>query len=284
MLPDHVTLVLLRVLAFAIIAGAIWYRRHTWRMRWEGGITLQLALQLVAMWLCAPGTDALARYVHLPELVGVHQVETFLGNCVFLGAVAVVAANMLTRIADDDNEAQALVQQRLLPIVSAAPALMLGCLVSSQAPLHEALDLFDVHPDGWLRAYWCIYFGALIAVVSIALWALNIIADDPAQRAVARIWQAALWCGAVGCVVGLINAFVAAPLGWAIWYATAAEAVTCAVLAARSWRIRMRPYRGLLAATRTTQRELRADTVEAHRLRVGALAQAPQRHDGHAAS
>ncbi|ALF00479.1 hypothetical protein SEA_MUFASA_45 [Mycobacterium phage Mufasa] len=270
MLHD-VTIASLRVLAFAIIAGAIWYRRHTWRLRWEGGITLQLALQSVAIWLCSPSADALARKVHLPELVGVHQAETYLGQCVFLGAVAVVTTNMLTRVADDDDEAQMLVQQRVMPIITLAPALMLACLVSSEAPLHEALDLFDVHPDAWLRAYWCVYLGALIALVGIALWALSIIADDPAQRAVARVWQGALWCGIVGCTAGLINAFVEAPLGWAVWYATAAEGVTCAVLAARSWRIRMRPYRGLLAAVRTTQRELRADTVEAHRLRVSQL-------------
>ncbi|AJA43718.1 hypothetical protein MILLY_45 [Mycobacterium phage Milly] len=272
-----------RIGIIALVAWVVWERRHTWRLRWESGITLQLVLQAAGLALCAPGLTLVSgRALH--SLTGQHHLDDFLGHVCYLLAAAVIAANMVARVADDDDEANLIVRKTITPVLSLAVPLMLAAHIKSGAPLDEYLDMTAVPPDWWLRLYWIVYCAATAALLLLGIWALGIIADDKSQRQMARVWRCGLWCGVCAAAATLVNGLSDWSFGERLWLGAYLLAGIVAVLAVRSWRRRMRPYRGLLTATRTTQRELRADTVEAHRLRVGALAKAPQRHDGHTAS
>lgn len=246
--------------AVTALFAAAWYRRHSWSYRWEQPITLHLILLGVGLTLTG---HLLAPRGTLPQCIYANSLDTYIGDVMILLAFAVLASNMLTRVSDDDTEAQQLIKQRVMPIVTAAPALMLATLTLGNPTLStDSDDLLAAKFDGWMVAYWCILFTSIGACAAMSSWALRIIAEDEKQRAGAHTWQLAMQFTLAACAAGIANAFIAMPIGWLVWVLGLAASATAAAAATMSWRRRMQPFRLLMHFMHTTRRELRDNDIE----------------------
>ncbi|AHB79576.1 hypothetical protein PBI_VALIDUS_46 [Mycobacterium phage Validus] len=258
----------LRSAVLILMAGVVHYRRLSWSMPvpYERGITLFLALQAVGLWLSGPlPTFGLCGLLH--QLTGVEALDDLLGPLFYVLSFAVLAVNMLYRVADDDADGARLAWWAVLvPTLGVSVPVMLWSFSQASG---DASVLLNVHPEAVLRIYQCASFGAVGWLSFVAYLALRIIATDHAQRQVARDWQITLHVGITGAALGVADALTpGVGLGRLTWWGTAAVGAATALIAARSWHRQMRSARKLLHATRTTRRELDGDTIEAHRLRV----------------
>ncbi|ARQ95486.1 hypothetical protein I5G81_gp47 [Mycobacterium phage Shandong1] len=265
-----VALVVARTITVLFMVSVVVYRRRTFGVPWESGITIQLALQCAGLWLCGP----LASFLLGPplhRLTGRYHFEDLLGAILYVIATAVIAANMFQRVARDDAEAQRLVGRVLWPVITLVPTFLAACYwCSDLVREYDGLLLLDVEPDLPLCVLWCTVYATCGAHMLLAAWSLQIIADDPEQRHIAREWQVALYCGVFACIAGTINSFMPTGTRWddLSWIGQIGIGAVTAYICARSWYRQMRTAKMLLKYTRTKRRERRADTLEAHRRRI----------------
>ncbi|AXQ63216.1 membrane protein [Mycobacterium phage Collard] len=249
----------------AVVPGLIavvWYRRRTWSNRWEQPITLHLVLLTIGI---TAATHLVSVAGPFSQLIYTHGIDTYIGDVAALFGLAVIASTMLTRVSFDDHDAQRLIDQRVMPIVTLAPALMFGAtLMRTPGPgfrdpevLFPSTEYWLIVTDWWHAAYWCIFYISCAVLASIAAWAARIIATDKLNRVGAHMWLLAMRCTVFACVIGIINAMLPVHLSWLVWMASALVATIAAVAAFTSWRRRMKPFRRLLRFTHTTREERR---------------------------
>ncbi|QQV92646.1 hypothetical protein SEA_PSYCHO_41 [Mycobacterium phage Psycho] len=249
----------------AVVPGllaVIWYRRRTWSNRWEQPITLHLVLLTIGI---AVATHLVSVAGPFSQLIYAHGIDTYIGDVAALFGTAVIASTMLARVSFDDHDAQRLIDQRVMPIVTLAPALMFAAtLVRTPGPGLRQREVLLQPTEGWLpvtdwwhAAYWCVFYTSCAILASVAAWAVRIIATDERNRASAHMWLLAMRFTVFACLIGIINALLPVHLGWLVWLAVALVSTIAAAAAFTSWRRRMKPFRRLLRFTHTTREERR---------------------------
>ncbi|ASR85928.1 hypothetical protein SEA_PEANAM_44 [Mycobacterium phage Peanam] len=268
----------LRVAAVATMAAVVYYRRLSWRMivPCEMGITLFIALQALGLWLSGPlPTFGLCTVLY--RLTGQHHLDNLLGPVLYVCAFGVLAANMLYRIADDDADAHRMIGLGvMLPVLGGGLPVMIAAFLATRGRNGERGNaLLNEQPSTALRIFEHGTFSTVAWLSIVSCFALRIIATDPAQRQVARDWSIALKVCAGAAVLACLDAATPhAGLGHFTWWGTACVGAATALIAARGWHRHMRTARTLLRVTRTRRSELRADTLESHRLRLLLAAEA----------
>ncbi|ALF01417.1 membrane protein [Mycobacterium phage Mdavu] len=276
---------ILRAAVLALMVCVILYRRLSWRglVPLERGITAHLVLQAAGVWMAGQMSSAtLGRALY--HATGRHHLDDLLGAILYMTSCAVLARNMLHRIADDDQDAARMTWYGVtLPIVGVSIPLTVTAFLSSNVPNSCDMALLDsVQPDAALRLYWCTVFATICALAVVTILALRIIATDPVQRHVAQDWQTAQLIAIAMCAVGATHAALPTlEATWVLWWwGMLGAAAMTAYISARGWRRHMRHTRKLLRATRTSQRELSSDTVESHRLRIKRPERPTRRDEG----
>ncbi|AJK27368.1 hypothetical protein PBI_KRATIO_39 [Mycobacterium phage Kratio] len=242
--------------------AVVWYRRRTWSNRWEQPITLHLVLLIVAL---VAATHIVSVAGPFSQLIYTHGIDTYIGDVAALFGMAVITSTMLARVSFDDHDAQHLIDQRVMPIVTLAPALMFAAtLLRTPGPGVRQPEVLFPSPADWLivtdwwhAAYWCIFYTACGALAVIAAWAARIIATDRRNRFGARMWLFSMQCTMLTCFVGVLNALLPVHLSWLVWLLSALVCATAAAAAFLSWRRRMQPFRQLLRFTHITREERR---------------------------
>ncbi|AXQ53062.1 hypothetical protein SEA_RANDO14_42 [Mycobacterium phage Rando14] len=257
-----------RVAVILLIATA-WYRRRSLSNRWQQPITLHLILLAVGM---TAATDLVAVRGSIAKLTYTDWLGTYIGDVATIFGFAALASTMLARVSFNDIDAQHLVNQRVMPIATLAPALMLAARIESQPndparppELFPATEGWLSVADGWQIAYCCAFYVGCGTLAAIAAWAARIITTDPRSRFGAHLWIFAMRCTALSCVVGVVNAVTVLQISWLVWMLSAIGAITSATAAWLSWRKRLQPFRRLLQFTRTTRGERRTFNTRARR-------------------
>ncbi|QFP94831.1 membrane protein [Mycobacterium phage Marshawn] len=260
-------LVAVRTVTIVFMLSVLVYRRHTWRIKWERGITLFVAIQAAALFLCGPVSSITVGEV-LYQLTGLHDLDNLLGCVAYVLAFGTIAGSMLWRVGADDHDGAALVTRGIIaPAFGVAIPLMVASFLASDAVQFDpALSLPEVHPDAALRVFLCTVYATCALFMLYSLLALRIISQDARQAQVARDWRRAMLCGVLGCAAGVVDTLVPTlEASWVMWVAICALGASCAYIAGRAWRRRMAPYRKLHRAVRTRRRKRRTETVHERR-------------------
>ncbi|AIM50376.1 hypothetical protein PBI_OMNICRON_43 [Mycobacterium phage Omnicron] len=247
--------------AVILLIAAAWYRRRSWSNRWQQPITLHLILLAVGM---TAATDLVSVRGSIAKLTYTDWLGTYIGDVATIFGFAALASTMLARVSFNDTDAQHLVSQRVMPIVTLAPAFMLAARIESQPntptqppELFPATEGWLAVADGWQIAYCCTFYIGCGTLAAITAWAAHIVATDPRSRFGARLWVFAMRCTTLACLVGVVNAVTVLQISWLVWILSAIGAIASAAAAWLSWRKRMQPFRRLLQFTHTTRGERR---------------------------
>jgi hypothetical protein len=197
------TIVTIPVLVLA--AWCLWVRREAWRRGNDRTIALAIGLHGAGYLLCIPLLGCWLGGL-LFHLTGMTHIRDYLGHLCFIAAsttiITVVAARLMP-----DNEIERFMRRVEIPNAFAAGGMLL-CLLGSDTLRHLPIsaDFFEVHPDGWLRAYWLIFAAANVQMVRVFLELLWALREDPRNYTTATllIASARVWC--IAFVVIVINA------------------------------------------------------------------------------
>ncbi|WNO27525.1 membrane protein [Mycobacterium phage Ageofdapage] len=266
-----VAFIVLRWFVCVVALAAVLLRWRSFRILHEGLLTSALLLQLLGAALS--GTVAsmtLGRIIY--GATGIWHLEDWLGRTLYLFSAGAIAVSMLHRVCDDD-EVRLYFARWVAPWLYLVPVVTLALHVSSPAlrephTHHNMLDM-PATDIGIVGATALHYYATthLLAVAVVCLWH---IAHDEHQGRIAVLWMVALSFCIACCGLATASAFMATQ------HAVTAIVSLCGYVTtvmlslclAWSWFTKLRPYRGLIRATRTSRREVREDTAEAHRRRL----------------
>lgn len=249
-LHSHATVACLVAVTCAVVVKAIWARRWTLRATSdqvkisERTITASLLLQLIALFLMSPLSSASAgRWLH--AISGQWNLDTWIGHCLCLSAVAMIVVNVRCRLDISHDELRREVKYRFeLPITVIAPV-MLAFLACSPNADHDWPDLFDSPTDYWLDAYWTVFCTFGIYLVGGAVRALLILRRDARNRHTATIYLAACIAGIACSLARIVTTWIDYDEGAEVfWAGMCMFSLAFAVGANRSWRQKVRQMTG----------------------------------------
>ena len=152
--------------ALAVLAAgwALWVRRDSFGSRWDGGITVGVALYGLGSVLESPWPAVAAASF---PLTGTYYLLPVLGNISYLAGTAVGLKSFYVRLLPD-AEIGRFMRTWIAPVLAVAAPVMLVCVLASPATATMPADfLYGVPLDGWLRIYFTTYFLS----VTMLLWA-----------------------------------------------------------------------------------------------------------------
>lgn len=173
---------------FVLLIACLWVRRRSWHVRWYRAVTIAVALQGAALAMITPEITGRASRA-LAHLTGTPHLRDYGAHVLFLAAGAALGYAVLCRLVPDERA------ERILRLGSGAlgavAVLMLLLLTSSVNADLSRNDILDVHPDGWLIAYWTVFLTALAFISSALIWLLRILRNDQPSRTPATLFIAA---------------------------------------------------------------------------------------------
>lgn len=266
-----VAFIVLRWFVCAVALAAVLLRWRSFRILHEGLLTSALLLQLLGAALCGSASSmTLGRIIY--QATGIWHLDDWLGRTFYLFSAATIAVSMLHRVCDDD-EVRTYFARWIAPSLYLVPVVTLALHMSSpalRAPRvhHNMLDMpaTDVGIVGTTALNYCATLH-LLAVAVLCLWH---IAHDERQGRIAVAWIVALAFCIACCALATASAFMTTQhaITAIISLCGYVTTIILSVCLAWSWWTKIRPYRGLIRATRTSRRALRDDTAEAHRRRL----------------
>lgn len=227
----------LAMLVMSVIGWCVWVRRHSWRFRWDGILTMSVALQGAGFLLCTP-TQSLTISRFLFSIVGTAHVRDFVGHGCFMSAASCVAAAAGYRLVDDEHFHRLL--RRIEYPSAIAAVLMLVCLLQSRALKTPGTgDFLAVPCDGWLTTYWLTYSAICIYILGYMARLLLVLRRDPRNRVTANLFIAAIAVGHIAIAAVAVHAFGGTvPVTW-IWVPLATASALAATASTWSWRGRI---------------------------------------------
>ena len=231
---------ILIAITIGCIAWSLWIRRVTWKCRWEGAATLNIALQGAAVVLMSPwASETIGQALH--ALTGKWNLEDYIGHDCYIVAASAIVYNALGRL-QDDNAMQASFKQYVeRPATLCIPLLLTTFSLGNGAAIYRP-DFFEVPTDFWLNAYWLLLCGTLIYLLVYGSRALLILRKDPRSRRIANVYLAASASGITACVVRIATAYVtpiqALEGGTLVWFFACMCGAGFALASAHSWRIK----------------------------------------------
>lgn len=229
-------LCIVNALVLPVGVWALWVRRDTVRSRWDAPISAGIALFTIGATLDSPWAEAAEASF---PLTGKFYVMNFFGHaCYLLGATRGLKAVALRLMPDD--ALRVFMRTRILPPVLLAVGVMLACLVASPRTSElSAANLYFVAPDGWLVAYWVVYFLTLTGLNAVAIYGAFTLRSGP--RSVTHdLLVAATALGTLACW-GFLGAIVTGQhrlIEILAWPGSQIAIVAGAVACALSWRHR----------------------------------------------
>lgn len=233
---------LLVIPVFVLIVRCVWIRRHSWRLRWHGALTLAIALQGVGYALSAPiQSRGLGHLLFM--LTGTAHVRDYFAHLCFLASagslIYMTAKRLLT-----DRQTDRFMRRVEIP-GGVAAAGMLVCLVSSRSLHHQPHpkeDFFEVPCDGWLIAYWLIYLGLSTYLLLCLVDLMFALREDPRNRLTATLYITAVRIGFVTIAVAgtkILEPSRHISAVW-IWAPLCVSSSLVALASAHSWQRRQR--------------------------------------------
>ncbi|QWY82124.1 membrane protein [Mycobacterium phage MeaningOfLife] len=266
-----VAFIVLRWIVCVVALAAVLLRWRSFRILHEGLLTSALLLQLLGAALC--GTVAsmtLGRTIY--QAIGVWHLEDWLGRTLYLFSAGAIAVSMLHRVCDDD-EVRVFFARWVAPWLYLTPVVTLALQVSSPALRepsvhHNMLDMPAT--DIGIVGATALHYYATMHLLAVAVTCLWHIAHDEHQGRTAVLWIIALAFCIACCGLAVASAFMTTQHAITAMISVCGYVTTVMLSAclAWSWWTKIRPYRGLIRATRTSRRALRDDTAEAHRRRL----------------
>ncbi|ASR77974.1 hypothetical protein I5G95_gp60 [Mycobacterium phage Bella96] len=266
-----VAFIVLRWFVCVVALAAVLLRWRSFRILHEGLLTSAVLLQLLGSALCGSvASMTLGRIIY--QATGIWHLEDWLGRTLYLFSAGAIAVSMLHRIFDDD-EVPVQFARWVAPGLYLVPILTLALHMSSPAlrEPHVAHNMLDMPAtDIGIVGTTALNYYATLHLLLVAVTCLWHIAHDARQGRTAVAWIVALSFCIACCGIAMAYAFMdARPAVTAIisicGYVTTVMLSLCL---AWSWYTKIHPYRGLIRATRTSRRAVRADTAEAHRRRL----------------
>ena len=230
------------VLAAAVITAiscSVWIRRTSWRMRWDGVLTLGVALQAAGFLLTIPTQSRMvSRFLF--SIIGTAHVRDWIGHVCFMSAASCVVYAAAFRLVDDAHLGRVL--KRLEYPSAVAAAVMLMCLLHARVLKTPGVgDFFAVPCDGWLTGYWLTYSGICIYILGYMVRLLWVLRRDPRNRISANVFITAVHVGyiAIGAIIWHALGVVVS-VAW-LWIPLATASALAATASAWSWRGRIIP-------------------------------------------
>ena len=149
-----------------VAAWALWVRRDPAHSRWDRPISAGIALFAVGAVLDSPWAGAAAASFPITG-------KFYLLNCAghisyLLGATRGLKA-VAQRLMPDDAIGPFMRTRILTPVLLAAVVMLVCLLASPRTSEMPAANLYFVTPDGWLVAYWAVYFLTLTGLNAVAV-------------------------------------------------------------------------------------------------------------------
>jgi hypothetical protein len=223
--------------AIAVLSAcwALWVRRHSFGSRWDGGITVGVALYGLGSALESPWPSLSAASF---PLTGTYYLLPVLGNICYLAGTAVGLKSCYIRLLPD-AEIGRFMRTWIAPVVGVAAAVMLWCAIASpRTSTMPADSLYGLHLDGWLRVYFVTYFLSASMLLWAAVFGGFRLREGPNSGAVVPL-MAIAFTGSLACLWHLVaivsgrDQHAAALLGG--YLATTVTALACGI----SWRRRV---------------------------------------------
>ncbi|QXO13970.1 membrane protein [Mycobacterium phage Illumine] len=266
-----VAFIALRWFVCVVALAAVLLRWRSFRILHEGLLTSALLLQLVGAALNGTVSSmTLGRVLY--RATGIWHLDDWLGRTLYLFSAGAIAISMLHRVCDDD-EVRRYFARWVAPWLYLVPVVTLALHISSPAlrePItqHNMLDMPAT--DIGIVGTTALHYYATLHLLAVAVTCLWHIAHDAYQGRMAVLWMVALSFCIACCGLAMASAFMETQ------YAVTAIVSLCGYVTtvmlslclAWSWFTKLRPYRELIRATRTSRREVRKDTAEAHRRRL----------------
>ncbi len=227
-------MVVILVVAQLCTLWSLWIRRHTWSSRWEAAATLNVALQGLAVFLMSPYASATIGH-KLYALTGQWNLEDYIGHDAYVVAASAIVYNAMGRLESASAMQHNFKQHVERPATLCIPLLLATFTLGNGARIYEP-DFFEIPSDFWLGAYWTIFCGILIYLLSYGIKALLIIRQDPRSARVADAYLAACICGIITCIIRLVTALTPASThAWAIWGFACLCGTIFALMGGYSW-------------------------------------------------
>lgn len=194
-------LYLANVTAMGAACWALWVRRQSFGSRWDGAITVGVALYGLGSALESPWPQMAAASF---PLTGTYYLLPVLGNICYLAGTAVGLHSFYVRLLPD-AEIGRFMRTAITPLVTAAAAVMLLCALAS--PLTSSMpadNLYSVHPDTWLKVYFATYFLSVTTLLWAAVFGGFRLREGSNSGAVVPLMTIAL-IGSLACLGHLIN-------------------------------------------------------------------------------
>ncbi len=221
----------LNALAVLTACWALWVRRLSFASRWDGPITVGVALYGLAAALDTPWPPIAAASF---PLTGKHYFLPALGHICYLAGTAAGIQSVYARLLPDDELAP-FMNRRIRPVVVGAAVVMLVCLfaspVTSTMPAHY---LYGVPLDPWLQTYFVTYFLTFAGLLWTAVYGGYLLRKEPGSGAVLPLMGTAS-TGSIACLGVLFGILsgrsdIITSLAWPVSYlATAAASLVCGV-------------------------------------------------------
>lgn len=224
----------LTIFALVVCAYALWVRRSTWATRWDGAVTLGLALRTVGFGALLPATGRVFG-PPLHRVTGVWNVEELSGHILYLGALMSVVYMALSRLRLGYRQRRRMLRRHLeLPAVF---TIAVGVLLFVYgAPDENIPSMVNARPTVAMCAYGGLTIGAVMYFSVVAIWALRIIGRNPASRTTARVYIGVSCTAMAVCLVGVAEVVLSAP--HITWVAVRVELMVYAGAAIYSWKHR----------------------------------------------
>lgn len=239
------------VAAVCTIAALI-LRYSTWRIYWESGATLAVALMVAA---ALAGSDTSVHRVApiLFDLTGIWHLDDFVAHVLFLLAGVAFAAHIATRLSVHSVVGAAL--RWASPLLIAVPVMFVALRLSHSGTTHSDVNLDHVPPDMWLDVYrgqWSITAIYLAVLIIRLAWRVQV-GYAGLCRAIALAYVVGPLLVVAAGVMRLGQIVVASTARWLIelptWLCVIGGSLM-ALTAAFSWVLHVWPYRRLIVAVR----------------------------------
>lgn len=222
------------------IGWCLYVRRRSWRFRWDGVLTLAVALQAAGFVLCMP---AQGRWIGraLFGLTGITHIRDYIGGVCYLAATCAVVYGVAYRLTSAEQLERSM---RFAEIPATVAALvMLVCLMSSRSLRVRGVDdFFQVPCDGWLTLYWLTYLGTCVYLLNYLVRLLLVVRQDPRSRVSADAYICAVAAGNAAIVAQMFHVLLPR-LGvsslW-VWMPLCVASALAALGIGWSWRRRVR--------------------------------------------
>lgn len=266
-----VTFNVLRLLVCVVALSAVLLRWRSFRIPHEALLTTALLLHLVGTALCGSIASMTLGQI-LYRATGIWHLEDWFGRTLYLFSAGAIALSMLHRVCDDD-EIRMHFARWVAPLLYFAPVATLALHVYSpalHAPHVDSNMLNMPAADIGIVGATALHYYASVQLLVIALVCLWHIAHDANQGRTAVAWIVALSLCISCCAVSTANTLMSTEPAVTETISLLGHVATIilSVCLAWSWYTKIHPFRALIRATRTSRREIRADTIEAHRRRL----------------